>query len=451
MPRFQHASVLPHPPERVWAWHQAASAFQRLTPPWQRVDVLRHDGIAAGAIAELRLHTGPLRLRWRALHRDVQPGVSFTDVQERGPFAAWSHVHAFAVADGGCRMTDAIDWQPAWWMPARAVQRDLERTFAWRHRRLREDLDRHAASGLPRLRIAISGTGGLVGSALAAFLTAGGHDVMPIVRGGRGGGIAWDGAAGFDAVALRSCDAVVHLAGAGIADARWSEDRRRVLRDSRIVGTAALARILGEDPGRVRTLVAASASGFYGERGEAEVDERSTPGSGFLADLCGAWEAATDPCRARVRVVNLRIGVVLTAAGGALARLLPAARFGLAGPLGHGRQWWPWIARDDLVHAVLHVLATPALSGPVNAVAPAPVRQIELARAVAAALRRPALGPPAPAAALRLALGGMADEALLASTRVQPARLAGSGFAWAWGGLAGALAHELGLPSTSDS
>lgn len=451
MPRFERASVLPHPPARVWAWHLEPAAFARLTPPWQRVEVLRHDGVAEGARAELRLRAGPLRLRWRALHRDVRPGAAFTDVQERGPFAAWTHVHAIAAAAGGCRMLDAIDWEPAWWMPAAAVRRELERAFAWRHRRLREDLDRHAAAGLPRLRIAVSGTGGLVGSALAAFLAAGGHEVVPIVRGGRGGGIAWDGRAGFAADALRACDAVVHLAGAGIADARWSDARRRELRDSRIVATAALARILGDDPGRVRTLVAASATGFYGDRGEAELDERSAAGDGFLAGLCRDWEAAADPCRARVRVVNLRIGVVLTAAGGALARLLPAARLGLAGPLGHGRQWWPWIARDDLVHAVLHALATPSLAGPVNTVAPEPARQIGLARAVAAALRRPALGPPAPPAALRLALGGLADAALLASAQVRPARLADSGFAWSWGGLAGALAHELGAPATSDT
>lgn len=446
MHRFVRESLLRATPARTWDWHMAPTAFARLTPPWQRVEVLANGGVAEGSVADLRLHLGPLRLRWRARHDQVQPGASFRDVQERGPFSAWSHVHSFLPDGEGCLMRDAIEWSPACWMPAAAVERDLARVFAWRHRRVAEDLVRHAAAGLPPLRIALSGSGGLVGSALAAFLAGGGHTVVPIVRGG-GAGIAWDGGAGFDAAALRGCDAVVHLAGAGIADARWSDARRRVLHDSRVVGTAALARILAEDPGRVRTLVAASATGFYGDRGEAELDERSPAGGGFLAGLCRAWEDATDPCRDRVRVVNLRIGVVLTAAGGALARLLPPARLGLAGPLGHGRQWWPWIARDDLVHAVLHALAQPALTGPVNAVT-ASARQAELARAVAAVLGRPALGPPAPAAALRLALGGMVDEVLLASAQVRPARLAASGFAWSQGTLDTALRQELGQVST---
>lgn len=279
------------------------------------------------------------------------------------------------------------------------------------------------------MRIALSGSTGLVGSALAPALAAAGHGVVPITRRG-GAGIVWDGAQTFDAAGLRACDAIIHLAGAGIADRRWSASRRRELRDSRVLGTAALAQLLAADPGRVRTLIVASATGFYGERGEAELTEGSSAGGGFLAEICRAWETAADACRAQVRVVHLRSGVVLSTAGGALARMLPSARLGLAGALGDGRQWWPWIACDDLVRVVQHVLASPALSGPLNAVAPQPLRQVELARALAAALGRPALAPPVPAWVLRLALGGMADAVLLCSARVLPARLGQDGFRW---------------------
>jgi uncharacterized protein (TIGR01777 family) len=289
------------------------------------------------------------------------------------------------------------------------------------------------------MRIALSGSTGLVGSALVSVLAGAGHTVVPITRRG-GSGIAWDGRESFDPEPLRACDAVIHLAGAGIAEVRWSAARRRELRDSRIVGTAALARLLAADPGRVSTLIVASATGFYGERGEAELDEASSAGSGFLAELCRDWEAAADPCCARVRVVHLRLGVVLSPRGGALAQMLPSARLGLAGALGSGRQWWSWISLDDLVQIVLFVLASPALSGPLNAVSPQPLRQVELARALAAALGRPALAPPAPAWVLRLALGGVVDALLLSSARVLPACLTQAGFHWSQPDIGAALA-----------
>lgn len=440
---FRQVSSLPHASGDVWAWHQTPGALQRLIPPWQRVEVLRHAGINDGARAELRLHEGPLSFRWIARHDQVVAGSAFRDVQEVGPFASWCHMHRFESDGDGCRMSDEIAWEAPCWMPTARVERDLARAFAWRHRRVREDLDRHAAAALPAQRIALSGAGGLVGSALAAFLVGGGHGVVPIARRG-GTGIAWDGRETFDAAGLRACDTIIHLAGAGIADARWSDVRMRELRDSRVRSTAALARLLAQDPGRVRTVIVASATGCYGDRGEAELDERSTGGEGFLAELCRDWEQAADPCRSQVRVVHLRIGVVLSARGGALAKLLPSARLGLAGALGSGRQWWSWIAVDDLVHAVLHALATPTLSGPINVVAPEAVRQGDLARAVAAALGRPALAPAAPAAVLRLALGRMADAVLLASARVTPARLRNSGFRWGSPDLAATLASEFG-------
>lgn len=304
------------------------------------------------------------------------------------------------------------------------------------------------ASALPPLRIALGGGSGLVGSALAPRLAEAGHQVVPIRRGAApsDGHIAWDGASMIDAGRLRDCDAVIHLAGAGIAERRWSAAWMRTIRDSRVTGTGAIAQALGANPGRVRTFICASGAGWYGNRGEEILDEASAPGTGFLAGVCRDWEAACDPARSRVRTVNLRLGVVLSARGGALPRLLAPARLGLAGPLGSGRQWWPWIALDDLVHAVLHVLVQPDLSGPVNAAAGA-LRQAELARAVAAAVSRPAWAPPAPRILLRLALGRMVDEVLLASARVEPARLRATGFRWRHAEVAAALAWELGQAS----
>jgi uncharacterized protein (TIGR01777 family) len=443
MHRHQQISHLPQPPQAVWDWHLRPGALARLTPPWQRVRVLRHEGVAEGSRAELEIREGPLTFRWLARHDRVEAGRSFRDVQERGPFAAWMHEHRCEPDGDGTRYEDDIAWEPAWWMPSGRVARDLARAFAWRHRRVAEDLARHAAASLPRLRIAVSGAGGLVGADLCAFLNAGGHEVVPISR--RGGGIAWDGRSTIDAAALRTCDAVVHLAGANVAERRWDEAWRREIRDSRVLGTAAIAQALAADPGRVRTLVVAGGAGYYGDRGEAELDERSSGGSGFLAEVCRDWERAADPCRDRVRTVHLRIGVVLSARGGALAKLLPPARFGLGGALGSGLQWWPWIALDDLVYLVHAAIADQRLAGVVNAVAPELVRQGELARTLARVLGRPVLAPPAPAAVLRLALGAMADEALLASARIAPKVLLDHGFRWSQPGLEVALADTLGI------
>jgi uncharacterized protein (TIGR01777 family) len=442
---FRFASELPHPRADAWAWHLRPGALARLTPPWQEVRVGRDEGVRLNGRTELVITRGPLRLHWTALHDAFEAGRSFRDVQESGPFASWSHEHLVEDTPAGCRWSDQIAWEPGWWMPTGAVEADLQRVFAWRHRRLREDLDRHAAAGLPPMRIALSGGSGLVGGALAAFLSTGGHQVVPIRRGVAPGDghIAWDGAGVIDAGRLRACDAVIHLAGAGVAERRWDAAWMRTIRDSRVLGTGAIAQALAADPGQVRTLVCAGGAGWYGDRGEDLLDESSTPGTGFLADVCRDWEAACDPVRARVRTVNLRTGVVLSARGGALARLLPSARLGLAGPLGDGRQWWPWIALDDLVHTVLHALARPGLSGPMNAVTGA-VRQADLARAVAAAVGRPALAPPAPRSVLRLGLGRMVDEVLLASARVEPGRLRAGGFRWQHPDLLAALAWELG-------
>lgn len=308
-------------------------------------------------------------------------------------------------------------------------------------------LDRHAAfADQPRLHVAITGASGLVGAALSAFLVAGGHRVTPLVRGKPGPGEArWspvDGA--LDADRLAGVDAVVHLAGESIAGGQWTDARMARIRDSRIHGTRALCEALARLPRPPRTLVSASAIGFYGDRGDHVLVEESPQGTSFLADVCRGWEDATGAARhAGARVVRLRIGVVMSAAGGALRTMLPLFKLGLGGRLGSGTQWVSWIARDDLVGAIHHALMTD-LEGPVNATAPHPVTNAELTRVLAGVLHRPAVLP-APAFALRLALGRkMADETLLCSARVLPRRLTSRGFRFLCPTLEEALRAELG-------
>lgn len=451
---YRRRARLPAPVAEAFDWHLRPGAFERLSPPFAPATVLsRTGGVEDGARVVLR--GGPLGAVWEVEHRDVVPGRQFRDVLRRGPFARWEHTHRFE-PDGPASsvLEDAVDWALPGGAPVRAVaggfvRATLERVFAYRHRVLAADLAMHArarAAGVGPMRILVTGATGLVGSALAPALSAGGHAIIRLTRSPRGPGDAgWDPARGaLDRAALEGLDAVVHLAGENVAGARWTDAHRARVRESRARGTRLLAEALAGLERPPGVLVSASASGLYGDRGDAVLDESAAAGEGFLADVARAWEAATAPAEARgIRVVHLRIGVVLTPAGGALAKLLPPFRLGVGGPLGDGRQWWPWIALDDLVGAVHHALITPSLHGPVHAVAPGAVTNAGFARALGRVLGRPALLP-APAFALRAALGPMADEMLLASQRMVPRRLTETGYGFRTPELEPALRHVLG-------
>lgn len=298
------------------------------------------------------------------------------------------------------------------------------------------------------MTMVVSGASGLVGSALTASLVAGGSSVRRLVRrepDRASGDIAWDPAAGrLDPADLEGVDTVVHLGGESIASGRWSEEKRKRIRDSRVGSTRLLAETLARLERPPKVLVCASAVGYYGDRGRESLSEETATGEGFLAQVCEEWEAAAEPARAAgIRVANLRFGVVLTPNGGALRQMLPLFRLGLGGRLGTGDQYWSWIGIDDAVGAVEYVLGNESLSGPVNVTAPAPVTNREFTAVLARVLRRPAWLP-APSAALRLALGPMADELLLASARALPVRLLDSGYAFRHAELGSALRHLLG-------
>jgi uncharacterized protein len=297
-------------------------------------------------------------------------------------------------------------------------------------------------------RVLVSGARGLVGSALVLRLRAAGREVVALTRAPRGPEeIGWDPAHGaLDAAALEGLDAVVHLAGEPLG-ARWTPARMARARSSRVDATALLATRLAALARPPRVLVAVSAVGWYGSRGDEVLDEDSPPGAGFLADLCRAWEAAADPARAAgIRVVHPRLGLVLTPRGGALAQMLPLFRLGLGGPLGDGGAWWSWVVLDDVVAALERALDDATLAGPVNVAAPGAARNRDVARALGRVLGRPAWLP-APAFALRALLGRMADEMLLASARVRPARLEAAGFAFRHPELEPALWEMLARPA----
>ena len=469
MPRYSASLSVPVSAAELFAWHARPGAFERLTPPWQPVELVHSEGIQTGARAVIRLGSGRASLRWIAEHRATSDACArgdgiceFRDIQVEGPFASWAHHHQM-IPEGPDRSTlrDSIDYTLPFaplseWAGGWAAEGQLDRLFAYRHRVTREDLTRHASSPLEPMTVAITGSSGVIGSALAAFLLTGGHRVVRLVR-SRGEAAAlnrspqeravyWNVAAGeldMGALRLAAPDAVVHLAGEPVYGIAYTEAKKRAIWESRTQGTQLLSRALAALDTPPRVLLSASASGIYGDTGSTPVNESSALGSGFLAEVCKAWEASTAEAEAAgIRVIHPRIGLVLTPAGGLLQKLLLPARVGLAAWPGDGSAFWGWISLDDAVYALHHLLASD-LSGPVNLSAPTPAPARTVVKAIGRTLNRPAvLG--APASLLRRLGGEAADEIMLKSVRMVPARLRESGFEYSTPTLDGALGHLLG-------
>jgi uncharacterized protein len=278
-------------------------------------------------------------------------------------------------------------------------------------------------------KILVSGSSGLIGAALLPALQSSGYEVTRLVRGAASGKgrIGWNPARPLAPESVSGFDAVVHLAGESIVG-RWTEAKKRRIRESRVQGTRNLAEALAAAPLRPPLLVSASAIGYYGDRADETLREDSSSGDGFLPEVCREWESAAEPAaKAGIRTVQMRFGLVLSPSGGALQKMLLPFRMGVGGNMGNGHQWWSWVDIDDLVGAIQHVIKTDTLRGPVNVVAPSPTRNAEFTKTLASVLSRPAIFP-MPAFAARLIFGQMGDELLLASQRVEPAKLMASGY-----------------------
>jgi len=441
------SSVVPGSRDEVFAWHARPGAFTRLAPPWQPATLVAEADSLADGRAVLGLPGG---LRWVAEHDPAgyQPPQRFVDaVAADGPAAApvarllrWRHIHEFEQVDADhTRVIDRVDTP----VPA-AVLRSM---FAYRYRQLRGDLLAHrraAEHGLSPLTVAVTGASGLVGTALCAFLGTGGHRVLRLVRHCPNGPDErrWDPETP-DPDLLDGVDAVVHLAGASIAG-RFTEKHKRTVADSRIEPTRALAELAAR--AGVAVFACASAIGYYGyDRGDETLTEDAERGDGFLADVVADWEAATRPAEdAGIRTVRVRTGIVQSPRGGTLRLLRPLFGAGLGGRLGDGEQWFSWIGLDDLVDIYHRCLWDESLSGPVNAVAPNPVRNSEFTRVLAHVLRRPALLPvPGFGPALLLGKEG-ARELATADQRVLAGRLVAAGHSFRFPELEDALRHMLG-------
>lgn len=447
---FQRSSEIKVPAPELRDWHFRPGAFSRLNPPWEKAEVV--DVPAAlenGARATIKLGSAPFRIKWIAEHEITEDG--FVDRQISGPFAKWEHRHRFEERGTDSQLIDEISYRLPFGFPGDffgkwIVKRKLDRMFRYRHDVTKADLERRIGNPPPKpLTVLITGATGMIGTALTGYLRTQGHRVIGITRNPRSPhDIYWDPDNGILEIphSLQP-DAVIHLAGENVASGRWSDGKRTSILESRIKGTRLITDAVLKLAQPPSVFISASGSGYYPLDGEWH-GESSPPGNHFLSDVCQKWEAESEPVReAGIRVVQTRIGAVLSPVGGALEKLLPVFKLGLGGRIGRGDQHMAWISLDDTIDILHRALHEESWEGPINLVAPEKVTNTQFTGTLAEVLKRPALIP-VPARAITTIFGEMGRETILANVTVSPGKLQSLGYRFRHPELKKALSHVLG-------
>ena len=453
--KYEYETHTESPRNDVFDWFERRGSFRRLMPPWEVAEEVRADEtLENGAQRIFRFPMGPIKMTWVAEHLGYEPPEKFEDVMKKGPFRSWHHVHRFVEKDVGTVVHDEVEYKlPMGFLGrifgSRNVRNRLDRMFRARELRLIRDLQRHSDfKHLPRKRILLAGSSGLIGRQLAAFLDTGGHEIWRLVRRAPKDGqneIQWTPSEGLiDASSLEGFDIVIHLGGAGIGDRRWTKARMALIEKSRTESTELLAKTLANLSQKPDVFLVSSAIGWYGDRGDEILNEKSQPGSGFLPDTCLAWEASAEFARkAGIRTIHARTGVVLDASGGAFEKMLLPAKMGAGGPIGFGRQWFSWISMDDQIYAMHHLVMSSDTEGAYNITSPEPLQQKQFAKALGRVLRRPAFMP-TPPLAIWFLYGKMGVALTTESQRVMPARLTETGYRFQHQDAESALRDALG-------
>lgn len=473
MPNFEASSTFPCERATLFDYHRAHGAIDRLIPPWERVTVLAsQDSLEVGSKVVLENTLFGIRQTWQASHVELDPGRLFVDRIEQGPFRSWLHRHEFEdISHNKSRLTDRIAFElplaPASNIALGWVQQQLHAMFRYRHRITADDIAAQIRL-MPffplsaRPRIAITGSSGLIGQRTLELASVLGMDVIRIVRSQTLArrqrdpenvrSAQLDLRSAQDRHALEGLDAVIHLGGAGIGDRRWSARVKQSLRDSRVQSTQRMVDFFKQLDRPPKALVSASGIGIFGDRGEEICREDSKPGlsDDFLVSVAKDWEAASQEFGMLGRVAIARLGVVLHPRAGALPKLLTPTRLGVGGPIGSGRQYWPWVHVDDAANILLHLAFHPTCSGPFHVVSPEMSTNRQFTQSLAEILHRPAFLP-APAWAMKLLLGEMAGPLLLSSTKATTERLLASGYQFRFSNLSSAFANLLGREDPAPS
>jgi uncharacterized protein len=458
----------------LFAWHIREGAFERLNPPWQQFKVIERKGnIKSNGTVKIKMKiAGPIHTTWLVKHSDYNEGKQFRDSQIKGLFSSWTHTHLFnSFENSSSTLDDHIEYSlPGGMLSERIalplINKKLNQMFGYRHRLTRDDLLVHATVNKIRgndrpMTIGITGSSGFLGSSLISFLTTGGHKVTRLMRHRPTSdndklnlenvkSIQWNPSSSSytDRPSLndnnKQMDAVVNLAGENIFG-RWTREKKRKISDSRVNTTKSLCKLLSSLDKPPKVLVSASATGYYGDRGDEMLTEESQSSVGFLSDVCSSWEEATKIAKeSGIRVVNLRIGIVLSSSGGMLSKILPPFKLGLGGRIGNGNQYMSWIGLDDLLGLILYTVADESMSGPVNAVSPNPVTNADFTTTLGMVLSRPTKFA-IPESIIKLSLGAeLANAAILSSSRVIPKRLIKTGYKFRFPYLKSVLRHTLG-------
>jgi|TARA_B110000116_G_scaffold226769_1_gene207352 uncharacterized protein (TIGR01777 family) len=460
MYKYNHSTTVEADIESTFAWFEHEGSFRRLMPPWEVAEEVRADeSLEVGSQRVFRFPMGPFKMTWVAEHTAYNPPHHFADTMVKGPFWSWNHNHDLKQINGTTTVEDEVTYQVPFgplgnladrFLGGMLVKSRLTRMFRARELRLQRDLEQHAKfSHLPRKRILVAGSSGMIGTQLVAFLDTGGHEIWRLVRRQPKEGaneISWDPNRGeLEVSDLEGFDVVIHLGGEGIGDKRWNKKRKLAIRDSRVNSTKLLAETIASLDNRPEAFVLASAIGWYGDRGDQELDESSSQGEGYLPDVCTEWEASASAVEAAgIRTCYLRSGIVLAATGGALGKMLMPFKFGAGGPIGGGKQWMSWISLDDEIYATHHLIMNSESSGAYNLTSPYPVRQQRFAKLLGQVLRRPAFAP-LPKFVVKMIFGEMGERLTLDSQRILPNRLIDENYDFVHYDLKLALRDSLGM------
>ncbi|MGY8716076.1 MAG: TIGR01777 family oxidoreductase [Candidatus Poseidoniales archaeon] len=461
---YKHETVVNADIETTFAWFEHEGSFRRLMPPWEVAQEVRADDsleVGSQRVFKFPAPGAPfINLTWIAEHTGYDKPNYFADTMVKGPFWKWDHDHYLKEENGVTTVVDDVTYSVPFGPLGMLVDKVLggslvtgriSSMFRAREFRLKRDLDNHAKFlNMPRKKILIVGSSGLIGTQLVAFLDTGDHEVWRLVRresDSNKNEISWNPSKGeINPKELEGFDVVIHLGGVGIGDKRWSKKRKAAIKDSRVNSTELLSKTLASLENKPDLFMMASAIGYYGNRGDEELDESSSCGEEgyFLTDVCRQWEDSANPAKeAGIRTVHLRTGIVISAVGGALGKMLLPAKIGGGGPIGGGKQWMSWISMDDQIYSIYHLMMSEGSSGEFNLTAPNPVRQKEFAKTLGRVLRRPAFAP-LPGFMMKIMFGEMGARLTLDSLRVLPKNLQESGYEFIHTDLQSALNDSLG-------